>query len=366
MPSPLPLKESHVKTGLLFVSLLAFLPQEPKTLTLNEVDGESVTAQVLELKGESAKLKVMILGGNMTVTRKLTDFVPLSQFRIEQAAKAANDFDGHFALAKRAGELRLLTQAGSEARAAVESVKDATQQEAKRAEVRKWAADALEAMTKEAVAQNRIAEARHCLKLLSTRLADQRTEEQLDALAGEVAALDERVANERETARQAKLDGASRDKMKKSLGTIREQLAKGDKLSREAITKSRTTVASTNLCEKAIDAYKAGWTKLQAVIEGAGEDTMLANEAGALSQKFHDHGIRTALHAANMLTVQSDYKNAMEWANRILKFDPECAEAKEMVKTIQIAAAAAGSEWGWGWSMPAAGGSRPVVDPRKY
>jgi len=37
-----------------------------------------------------------------------------------------------------------------------------------------------------------------------------------------------------------------------------------------------------------------------------------------------------------------------------------------MVKTIQIAAAAAGSEWGWGWSMPAAGGSRPVVDPRKY
>jgi tetratricopeptide (TPR) repeat protein len=354
-----------VKTGLLFVSLLAFLPQEPKTLTLNEVDGESVTAQVLELKGDSAKLKVMILGGNMTVTRKLTDFAPLSIFRIEQSAKAPNDFDGHFALAKRAAELRLLTQAGSEARLAVESVKDATQQEAKRAEVRKWAADALEAMTREAVAQNKIAEARHCLKLLSTRFADQRSEEQLDALAGEVAALDERVATERENARQAKLDAASRDKTKKTLGQVSEQLEKGDKLSREAITKSRTTVASTNLCEKAIDAYKAGWTKLQKVIESAGDDNVLANEAGALSMKLHDNAIRAALHAANMLTVQSDFKNAMEWANRILKFDPECEEAKEMVKTITIAAAAAGSDWGWGWSMPAVGGSRPVVDPRK-
>ena len=355
-----------MKTGLLFVSLLAFLPQEPKSLTLNEVDGDSVTAQVLELKGDSAKLKVMILGGNMTVTRKLTDFVPLSQFRIEEAAKAPKDFDGHFALAKRAGDLRLLTQAGHQARSAVESVKDPAAQEAKRAEVRKWAADALETMTREAVAQNRIAEARHCLKLLSTRLADQRTEEQLDALAGEVVALDERVANERESARQAKLDAASRDKMKKTLGQVRESLEKGDKLSREAITKSRTTVASTNLCEKAIDAYKAGWTKLQAVIEGAGDDAVLASEAGALGQKFHDHGIRTALHAANMLTVQSDFKNAMEWANRILKFDPECEEAKEMVKTIQVAAAAAGSDWGWGWGMPVGGGARPVVDPRKY
>jgi tetratricopeptide (TPR) repeat protein len=355
-----------VKTGLLFVSLLAFLPQEPKTLTLNEVDGDTVTAQVLELKGDSAELKVMILGGNMTVTRKLSDFVPLSQFRIEQAAKAPNDFDGHFALAKRAGELRLLTPAGSEARLAVESVKDPKEQEAKRAEVRKWAADTLEKMTHEAVVTNKIAEAKHCLKLLSTRLADQRTEEQLGALTDEVAALDDKMSNERETARQAKVDAASKDKLKKTLSQVREQLEKGDKLSREAITKSRTTVASTNLCEKAIDAYKAGWTKLQAVIEGAGDDTMLANEAGALSQKFHDHGIRTALHAANMLTVQSDYKNAMEWANRILKFDPENEEAKEMVKTIQIAAAAAGSDWGWGWGMPAVGGSRPVVDPRKY
>ena len=29
-------------------------------------------------------------------------------------------------------------------------------------------------------------------------------------------------------------------------------------------------------------------------------------------------------------------------------------------------AAAAGSNWGWGWGMPVGGGSRPVVEPRKF
>ncbi len=344
-----------MKTALLFVSLLAFLPQDPKTLTLTGVDGESMTAQVVALNGDSAKLKVSILGGNMTVTRKLSDFTPISMYRIEQAAKAPSDFDGHFAMAKRAGELRLLTQAGSEARVAVESVKDPTEQEAKRKDVRKWAADTLEVMVREAVADKRLADARHCLKLLSTRLPELRTEEQLDALAGEVAGLDERVAGEREAARQAKLDAKTREQMNKILSQVREHLAKGDKVAREALTKSRSTVQSANLCEKAIDAYKVGWKKLQELIETAGDDMMLAKELGSLSQKFHDSGIRAALHAANMLTVQSDYKGAMDWANRILAFDPENAEAKEMVRTIQIAAASASSQWGWGWTISGSG-----------
>jgi len=83
--------------------------------------------------------------------------------------------------------------------------------------------------------------------------------------------------------------------------------------------------------------------------------------ATSASPKFHDNGIRAALHAANMLTVQSDFKGAMEWANKILAFDPDNAEAKEMVRTIQVAAAAAGDTWGWGWSTP--GG--PAPEPKK-
>lgn len=351
-----------MKTALLLFSLLALPPQEPKVLALTTTDGEPVTAQVLELKGDSAKLKVMILGGNMTVTRKLSDFSPLSVLRIEQAAKSPNDYDSHFAMAKRAAELGLLQQAGSELRAAVESVKDAAEREAKIKQVRTWAADVLESMTKQAIADGQLADARHCLKLLSTRMADLRTEEQLDALAGEVNTLADRLDGERDKARQAKLDAQAREKMAKTLGQVREHLAKGDKLGREAITKSRSTTQSSNLCEKAIDAYKAGWKKLQEVLEKASDDTDIAKEATELSQRLHDHAIRAALHAANVLTVQSDYKGAMDWANRVLAFEPDNAEAKEMVRTIQIAAAAAGNNWGWDWSIV---GGRPHVDPRK-
>jgi tetratricopeptide (TPR) repeat protein len=351
-----------VKTALLLFSLFALSPQDPKTLTLTTNDGETVMAQVLEVKGDSAKLKVSILGGNMTVTRKLADFAPLSVLRIEIEAKNPTDFDSHFAMAQRAAELGLLQQAGSELRAAVETVKDATEREAKTKQVRTWAADVLETMTKQAVAEGRLTDARHSLKLLSTRMADQRTEEQLDALAGEVQALAERIESERDKARQAKLDAQALAKVAKTLGEVSNNIAKGDKLSREAISKSRSTVQSANLCEKAIDAYKAGGKKLKEVLDQAAEDPELAKEAGELSQRLHDNGIRAALHAANVLTIQSDYKGAMDWANRVIAFDPSNAEAKEMVKTIQVAAAAASSDWGWQWSIV---GGRPAYDPRR-
>lgn len=50
-----------------------------------------------------------------------------------------------------------------------------------------------------------------------------------------------------------------------------------------------------------------------------------------------------------MLCVRSDYKNAMDWAQRVLKFDPENREAKEMVNTIIAAEADPSEVWGWTW-----------------
>lgn len=365
----LPLRETFlVKTALFLMSLFvlapdaAEAPQDPKTLTLTTNDGETVKAQVLAITGDSAKLKVSVLGGTMTVTRKLADFAPLSVFRIEQVARPANDYDSHFALAQRAGELGLLPQAGAELRAAVASIADPAERTAKTQVARAWAADALETMTRQAVADGRLPDARHTLKLLSTRMADQRSESQLDALAGEVQALADRLEAERDQARQAKHDAQAMAKVAKTLDEVRGHIAKGDKLSREAIGKSRSTTQSANLCEKAVDAYRAGGKKLKEVLDLAAEDPVLAKEAGELSQRLHDHGIRAALHAANVLTVQSDYKGAMDWANRVIAFDPDNEEAKEMVKTIQMAEAAASNDWHWRWHRV---GDRPTYDPRK-
>lgn len=336
--------------------------QDPATLTLKTTQGDIVTAQVLAVTGDTAKLKVSVLGGSMTVTRKLADFAPASVFRIEQVANPAHDYAGHMAMAKRAADLGLLPQASDELRAAVATVVDPAERAEKTRAARALAADMLEKMTKQAVADSRLADARHNLKLLSTRLADQRDEAQLDALAGEVHALADRLDAERDQQRHASHDAQALAKVSKTLGEVREQLAKGDKLTREAISKSRSTTQSTALCKQAVDAYVVGGKKLKEVLEQAAEDAVLAKEAGELSKRLHDNGIHAALHAANMLTIQSDYKGAMDWANRVLAFDPSNQEAKEMVKTIQAAEAAASDNWHWRWHQV---GDRPIHDPRK-
>jgi hypothetical protein len=350
-----------MKTTLLLLSLFALPPQEPSTLSLAYLDGEPFNAKVLEVKGDSVRLKVLVLGGSMQVTRKLADFTPGSVFQIEMSANPPSGFDAHFKMAKRAAELGLVSSAGSEARQAIAAVKEPAEAEAKKKEVRGWAAGALEKMVQDAVAEERLADARHCLKLLATRLNDQRTEEQLDALQTTVDALDERISGKRDAARQAKLDAKTKEQVNSRLQKVRQGLAAGDKSLKEAVAKSRSTVASSNLCEKAIEAYKAAWKTLQDLNEKNGDDADFQRAAAPLSQQLQTNGIRAALHAANVLTVQSDYKGAMDWANRVLAFDPENAEAKEMVRTIQTAAAAASGDWGWGWRVV---GGTP--DPRRY
>jgi hypothetical protein len=346
----------------LCLALLGMSPQGPATITVSGLDGEVLTAQVVEIRGDKVRLKTAILGGTMTVSRNLADFTPLSVFRIGMAATPPNDFASHFAMARKAGELRLLYPAGSEARAAVDSVQDPAEREQKRVEVRTWAADTLETMVHEAIHDERADDAHHCLKLLSTRLPELRSEGQLDELAGAVAALDDRVTEARRVTRRAQLDAKETAVVDRALERIRERLTQGDTFAREAIRKSGSTVAAGKLCKRAVASYEAGAKDLAALVEKHDDEPLLAKEATLLAQQFQDHGVRAALHAANLLTVQSDYKGAMEWATSVLAYDPDNGEAKEMIRTIQLAAAAAGSAWHWGWSTVGSGGA---ADPRR-
>lgn len=341
-----------MKSVLLSLLLLPSLAaQEDAVLSLSLENGDSMRAQVLELEGDKAKLRVLVLGGSMQVTRPLSDFTPASAFHIEEAAAHPDSFDAHFALAKMAGDRRLLGPAGAHARAAVEAVAGTTDAEAKTAEVRGWAADELEEWTREAVQSGELRDAKHYLKLLSTRLADQRSEEQLDALAAQVDGLEDQLDARRESERQAKLDAKQREAIDRRLKPIKQRIEAGDKLYRQAVAKSRNTSQSSNLAERAIEAYKSAWQGMQDLQKSFPDDAGLAQEVVAIGARLQNSAIRAALHAANVLTVQSDYKNAMEWCDKILAFDPDNSEAKEMKRTIQIAAAAASSQWGWGWTV---------------
>ena len=80
-------------------------------------------------------------------------------------------------------------------------------------------------------------------------------------------------------------------------------------------------------------------------------DKHLAMVGADLGHHIHDNAIRSALHAASVLTTQSDYKNAMDWARKVLAIEPDNADAKKMVSTIQNAEAESSNEWRYGWRI---------------
>ncbi len=340
-----------MSTAVLALPLVLLLPhaQDPETMSVHWKDNRTGNVQVMGVEGDKVRLKMFIMGGSTVITSPLADFTPESAFAIELAAAQPATFDAHFALAKKAGELHLVPQAGKQARAAVASLKDDPQAKAKESEVRAWAAGALERVLAEAVAAQNLPAAKHYLKLITTRLADQRSEQQLDALAASVNALEGKQAATKQAERQAKLDAKAKAEVERRLKPIQDKITAADKLLHEAFVKSGNTSAAARSCEKAVESYKASWKATQSLAEQYPDDADLQNEVVAIGEHLHDHAIRAALQAANSLTIQGDYRNAMDWANRILAFEPTNAEAKEMVRTIQLASASASGDWAWGW-----------------
>jgi tetratricopeptide (TPR) repeat protein len=307
--------------------------------------------QVLGMKDNLAELKVIGLGGEATIKRDINDFRPESAFAIERRAIDPKTFEQHFALAKQAALLDLLPQAGLQARSAIKAAGTGPDAEAKKKEVRAWAADALERMIGSAVEAGDLDRATDCLAILTTKLADERTDDQLAKLTASVESLRDQSDAKKADAAAAKLDTKRKADLQKALQPIRDQMAKGDKTLSEAIAKTKSTSTSARLCESAVDSYKSAWKQAQELTQKSPDDAALQQQLGPVVDRLVDQALRAALHAANVLTLQGDYRGATEWVNRILAFDPDNQAAKDMQQTIIMASAASSDkdDYRFGW-----------------
>jgi hypothetical protein len=338
------------------IALVALLAQSSEPFSVRRTNGQISEVEVLALEGNLATLKMSVLEGSMQTRRRLSDFEPRSAFRIAQVGIQADSFEEHFELAKIAAEFRLPDRVGDQAQAAIESAAEFEDAEAKALAVRAWAADLLERWVTEAVDGGDHRSAEEYLKLLATRLPDQRTEEQLDALVGKVDALEVAAEARRQDDRQARLDDRARADLERQLRPIRRNIETGDRRLRDAIAQSRRTSRSVGLASQAIDAYRSAWTTAEALRAEHPENDELGLEIEDIAGHIHDHGIQAALHAANMLTIQTDFRGAMDWVTKVMEFDPGNAEAQEMLRTIQLEDASS-SDFVWrGWGGP---GNRP-------
>jgi tetratricopeptide (TPR) repeat protein len=350
--------------ALLLCSLASLRAQDEAKLSIETADGRVEHVVPLAVEGGNARYKAFVLGGEMTTTRKLSDLTPESAFAFEVAVANPKTSAACFEFAKKAASMRLMQQAGVQARRAVELAKGAPDEAAQVAAIRSWGADLVESVCKAAVERKDLAVAQRALSVLTSRLADQRTEEQIAQLSASVEQLHAASVAAAAADRKAKVDAKKHDDLHKKMKPIQDKVAQGDKLQGQGFAKSKNTSQSAKLCEQSIDAYKAAGKALQELGKQIAEDSDLANEARAIGAHIHDSGIRSALHVANMLTVQSDFKNALDWTSRILAFDPGNLEAKAMRHTIEVAQAEASESWRWNWHV-VGDSPRPSVGQRR-
>lgn len=342
-----------MKTLLILLSSLVLAAGQgsDKKLSLRKQNGQMITGSLMSLEGDIVKLRVHLLGGSAVATHHLSDFDAASAWAVKTTANPPEGFAGHFAAAKEAAEAELLEASGREAEAALKAAAGADDYSAREAEVHAWAATALETGIDRALADDNLAGAQRCLMILTTRLADQRSEDELHAIAQRIEKVENLRVAMRNKAHDSRADDRQRKAVERHLKPIQKEIAKADKYFRDAVRKSRSTAASAKLCDRAVKEYTKAWKATTKLTAQYPEDEHLSMVAADMTHHIHDNAIRAALHAANVLTTQSDYKGAMDWAQRILAFEPDNKDAKELVKTIQLASAEASGQWRWGWRV---------------
>ncbi|MCR9246852.1 MAG: hypothetical protein NXI31_17605 [bacterium] len=336
--------------SVLATAFVVFGLQQPDDRILNVQfqNGTYARVQVLEVRGEAARLRLLALDGSIEVKHELDEFESESAFRLQLAARPPKSFDDHFWLVRRAARLELPNEMSEHVARALERLHEKKSPEQARGLLESFASRQLRRWLGQAIESERIEDSVTLLERLSTRFANTVPEAELEEFAAAVEELENDRSARRRAERQARLDQKIRKHVEKRLEPIRRTVQRGDGLLRQAIAKSRQMTKSANLASKAIDTYRSAWRTASALQQKFPQDKPLAVEIESLANHLHDHSIRAALHAANTLTVRSDFVGAMEWVQQVLALDPSNREAREMRQTIAVAGAAASGPWGWG------------------
>ena len=128
----------------------------------------------------------------------------------------------------------------------------------------------------------------------------------------------------------------------------------GDKLVEEGLLNARHTVRARKSHDAALAKYATASRRLQDVLDRR-DDAETKAEAQRIARRIADSATAATLNAANALTVQTNYRAALDRAGSVLAKDPDNADAKALIRTIQLAQA---SSWGWGWGSGVAPGAR--------
>jgi len=324
--------------------LLAPFPQDPEPRTFLLKTRQTVTGRVASVEGDRVVLDVVFLDGSATIRRRLADFTPGSEFEIRMLAAPPGTFDEHLDMARTAIRLGLADEAGKAAGLARTRAKDdASGRETKTLDV--WAAATLRTLFDSAIVEGNVVDARHYLRIMATLVASEFSEDDLGKMFDSLANAEQQSRLPVPPVGLAKDAAQRRVVFDAALAAVVVRVKKADEVVKEGLRSSRTTVKAARHYEQAIALYKSAAQELQAALKKVANDPEAQEEAAPLVQHMKDNAVQAALHAGAAMTMQGDYRSALEWANRGLAIDPANAEAKSLIRTILIAQSA-GSGWG--------------------
>jgi tetratricopeptide (TPR) repeat protein len=319
----------------------------PPRILVGFADGRMGVVSLLDRTGDNFRLRSNLFDGYVEFVASIDDFTPGSRYRLSLAHRQPTTHAEHLALAERTAAWRLIEPTAHHLR---EAIAQASGPEAAslQAEVRNWAIDWIESIVRESLAAGDVAEAGRRLGMMCSRLADGCAEDRIERLAGEIDAARSARDSARAKQRQQRLAEQARAEIERRMQPIQRRIETGDARMREALRNSRRTVQTTRLAEQALEQWRAAWDAARQLQSRFPDDAALATEIAALGEDLRERSVRASLHAANALTIQSDFRSAIEWVDRVVDLDPDNADARELRRTIQFASAAAG---GWGWGM---------------
>ncbi len=305
-----------------------------------------LTGRVVAIDGDVAVIDVLFMGGSAKIRRRLADFAPASEFEIRTMVTPPVTFEDHVAMAKTAVRLDLMGQAGEHAgKARKLAGNDPTG--AQRQELDSWAAAVLRVRFDRAIEQGELADARHFLRLVTTRVPSQFSEDQVGGMFDVLAEAEAKARTATRTVVLVEAATEARTAFDKKVGPVMKHVQDADEKVKEGLRNARTTVKATNNFEQALGLYKSASRELQSIQKTFGDDPWVQDEVGEMLQRVKESAVQAIVHAGNALTFQGDYRSALEWANKGLALDPANPDAKSLIRTIQIAKAAEGSWDGW-------------------
>ena len=311
-------------------------------------NGTILKGTPVKREGDKIRMKMSIRGGgSVTSLKQLSEFSPNSAYNILRKLEPGHDLMSHIALAKFALENGLIAATKRELHKARPYAKEDGRLDEFDRKVKAGAARILKKLVHEAMTAGDLKKAHRFGDLLFTKLPDQMTEAEKEAMLSAY----ERAKAGQDQARKAKTSAQAAAKRSKEeariLKPIEDRISKADKRNHKGLVTTSNQSSSLKQFNMAIKDYSWSLKRISTERRNAGNKAgNLVEEFSRLERRSQSGYIEANLNAGSIYLGRSSLNNARKNVNNILAIDPKNSRALSMRGRIEIAG---NRDWGYGW-----------------